>query len=380
MRVLHTIAGLSSQSGGPSTCTKDLLDGLNEIEGAKIDLLTVLPPNGRNLGAGSHWLKEVSCDYYTPIEFSHNLKHAINESDYDLYHTNALWLYINHITCKTAREKRKPYIVSPHGMLYPTALKIKAWKKKPMLWIWFNRDINQATCLHVTCREEMEHCRAFGYKGPIAIIPNPVVIPKGIDAKSSIPTERRIGFLGRLHPIKKVELLLYGASLAIESGIPSFKIDIMGAGDPKYENYLRKEVSRLGMDEIVDFIGFVSGPEKYVRLSKLWGLFVPSIQENFGMIVPEALICGTPVYASTGTPWEALNENSCGWWCNNAPKTIASVLNDLFSKDKTDLLQMGRNGRTLIEQQYEQSKVAQMMFDLYKWILAKSSKPDFVYD
>ena len=52
----------------------------------------------------------------------------------------------------------------------------------------------------------------------------------------------------------------------------------------------------------------MQGREKYERLANIWTLFVPSAQENFGMIVPEALICGTPVYASLGTPWGELND------------------------------------------------------------------------
>lgn len=58
----------------------------------------------------------------------------------------------------------------------------------------------------------------------------------------------------------------------------------------------------------------VCGQNKYDRLSKLRVLFVPSVQESFGIIVFEILIYGTPVYASLGTPWQELNEYECGWW------------------------------------------------------------------
>jgi glycosyltransferase, family 1 len=377
MRILHTIAGMSSLSGGPSTCTRDLLDGLNSFPDINADLLTVDDIN--NIGKDSKWLKEVPNDYCTPLCISSNLKRSLLNSDYDIYHCNALWMYVNHITCSVARNKRKPYVLSPHGMLYPTALKISTWKKKPMLWLWFNEDIHKAACLHATCEEEMRHCRAFGYKGPIAVIPNPVIIPEIVRIKEHIPEEKKIGFIGRLHPIKKVEQLLQGASIAIKNGAPSFEIDIMGSGDKAYEDFLQEEVRRLNLDSVVNFVGFVSGADKYERLSKLHALFVPSSQENFGMIVPEALICGTPVYASTGTPWEELNACNCGWWQDNNPQTIASIILEMFSKRDEELLQMGQNGRQLIEERYAQKKVAAMMNDLYKWILGKGEKPKFVY-
>ena len=97
------------------------------------------------------------------------------------------------------------------------------------------------------------------------------------------------------------------------------------------------------------------------------------------MIVPEALICGTPVYASLGTPWQELEQNNCGWWRDNSPDSIAEVIIELMSLDDETLFKKGCNGRTLIEKNYEQHKVAGMMSELYRWLIEGGNKPDFVY-
>lgn len=383
MKTLQTISGLSAKSGGPSTCTLDLLNGLYDIQ-AGVDLLTVSSPD--ILGAGSPWLKVEPCDYKTPLGFSRNIKRALLESDYDLYHANTLWSYTTHETCKVARAKRKPYVISPHGMLYPTALAIKRWKKIPMLNLWFNKDIMQASCLHATCQQEAKYCRQFGYKGPIAVIPNAVVFPEGVELKDESlelrdsQGRRQIGYLGRLHPIKKVENVLYALSYIAEDIRKGINFQIMGKYDDQYEQWLKDEVRRLGLEDCVEFVGFVSGKEKYDRLSKLSALMVPSAQENFGMIVPEALICGTPVYASLGTPWEELKEWKAGWWLDNSPGIIATVVQDILSKSDAELRAMGAKGRKLIEEKYEQHKVARMMVEMYKWINGEGQKPKFVYD
>lgn len=377
MKILHTIQGLSASSGGPSTCTRDLMEGLWRLN-AGAELVTVKSED--NLGAGRPWLIELANDYRTPLAISQNLKYFLNESDYDIYHANALWMYQCHITAKVARLKGRPYIISPHGMLYPTALKIKRWKKWPMLKLWFNKDIHSASCLHATCREEMEHCRTFGYKGPIAVIPNPVVFPEGVELCKEKTAQKSIGFLGRLHPIKKVENLLRGAAIAISKGCHPFTIEIMGKGSEEYEQFLRNEVERLSLQNVVHFVGFVNGKEKYDRLGKLHALMVPSEQENFGMIVPEALICGTPVYASLGTPWQELNDEACGWWRDNNPETIAEVITEILSLSNEEIIQMGARGRALIECKYEQLHVASMMKQLYEWLLNGGEKPDFVYE
>ena len=384
MQVLQTIYDLTARSGGPSTCVCDLMQGLSDIK-APVELLTVKPAEGdeKNLGAGSAWLKEVAYDYRTPLKISRNIRRALAESDYDVYHANTLWTDCTHSTCVHARKAGRPYVLSPHGMLYPTALAISRWKKIPMLKLWFRKDIMEAACLHVTCEQEMAHCRAFGYKGPIAVIPNAVVFPEVMETKKEIyrdPTGRRqIGFLGRLHPIKRVENVIYAISMLPDERRRQLSFQIMGKYDDKYEQWLKDEVARLGLEDCVEFVGFVSGEEKYARLARLSALMVPSAQENFGMIVPEALICGTPVYASLGTPWEALNQCDAGWWKDNEPATIAGVIEETLSLSDEQLLAKGRNRRKLVEERYEHHKVAAMMRDLYKWILDDGEKPGFVY-
>lgn len=373
---------LASQ-GGPSTCTCDLLEGLYDVE-ANTALLTSRPTRGGDkvLGIDRPWMNTVLCDYKTPLRLSKNIREALVDSDYDLYHANTLWTDACHSTCAYARKVGKPYILSPHGMLYPTALAISHWKKVVMLKLWFNKDIKKAACLHATCRQEAEHCRNFGYEGPIAVIPNAVVFPEGVEAKNSLYTDewgrRQIGFLGRLHPIKKVENVLDAIASLKKEQLEQLSFQIMGKYDDRYEQWLKEEVKRLELDDCVEFVGFVSGREKYERLSRLAALMVPSVQENFGMIVPEALICGTPVYASLGTPWEELNECDAGWWKDNDPEVIAGVLQEILSLTDEELLRKGRNGRKLMEEKYEQHKVAAMMKRLYEWLINGGEKPEFV--
>lgn len=397
MRVLQTISGMSAKSGGPSTCTLDMMSGLYDIS-ANTELLTVKcdNPNEHNLGEGSAWMHEVEYDCKTPFVISKNVQQFLLHSDYDLYHSNALWMGMNHDTCRIARQLGKPYIISPHGMLYPTALKVHAWKKWILLNLWYNKDIHNARCLHATCKQEMEHCRTFGYKGPIAVIPNAVVFPEHIksfhreeESFEFVNGKRHIGFLGRLHPIKKVENIIYALELlrGSENGqvlLDSVCLHIMGKYDDVYESWLKEEVKRLRLENHVEFVGQVGGKEKYERLSNLSALMVPSVQENFGMIVPEALVCGTPVYASLGTPWSELNDCHAGWWRDNIPATIAGVIKEILSLTNIELLNMGRKGRQLMEEKYEQHKVAGMMKHLYEWIveenMAKDKKPEFVYN
>lgn len=387
MRILHTIEGFGAKFGGIATCTRDLLAAMQNGK----DVVELLTPGLRDhsdrfLGDGTAWTRKCVNDGIGPFNYSRTVIRELDAADYDIYHVNGLWQHIDHATCSYARKHSKPYVITPHGMLYPTALKISYWKKWPMLKLWFDRDIRLASCMHATCEAEYNHIRAFGYKGPVAIIGNPVNVPPFIDEIFS-SRERdmcndskdvtKIGFLGRLHPIKRIEAIIQG--MAEASHRADVRLVVMGSGDKAYEEFLHREVKRLGLDKQVEFAGFVNGEEKFRKLSQLSALFVTSDMENFGMIVPEALLVGTPVMASLGTPWKELEDHDCGWWRDNSPESVARVIDEIAEKSPAELLAMGMRGRELVLEKYEASKVAAKMLQLYSWLLGNGEKPDFVH-
>lgn len=385
MKVLQSIEGFGALYGGIATCTYDLISAMHGI-GYPIDLLTlgVKNPTDKLMGKGEAWIKALPNDAVTPFEYSRGIARYLREHNYDIYHANGLWKYCNHATCATARKKHKPYIITPHGMLYPNALHRSYWKKLPLIQLYFRNDIDRADCLHVTCKAEMEHVRTFGYKGPVALIPNPVNLPDYIEKIASLkPTfeevnqPKKFGFLGRLHPIKKVENLLYG--MAMLPHPQECELVVIGKGDDNYEQFLRSEALRLGLTNVT-FCGFVSGREKYELLVQLSCLFVPSDFENFGMIVTEALSVGTPVMASLGTPWEELNTIGCGWWIDRKPDNIAQVMQLVIEMRTKDLLAMGKKGRELVRQKYSASHVARQVQQLYEWLAGNGDKPSFIED
>lgn len=379
MKILQTIAGFGAKSGGTSTCTYDLVTALNQLN-CQTDILTLNSndPTNRLMGVGEQWIKALPYDGKTPFGYSHNIVHYLNTTDYDLYHTNGLWMYCNHITASIARKKGKPYVITPHGMLYPQALARSAWKKKLMMYLCFDKDIREVNCIHTTCMQEMKYYRDLGYKNPVAVIANPMPLPDYIDDIKPERSKKRIGFLGRLHPRKNVKGLIE-AWASLGKATQNAELYIMGKGDESYEAYLRDLVTTLGLPNVV-FAGFVSGREKFEKLATLTALFVPSDFENFGMIITEALIVKTPVMASLGTPWEELNARHCGWWVNNDIHTLAQTMEEVFSLSDKELLAMGERGKQLVIEKYSSVQVATQMKHLYEWILNGGEKPDFVYE
>ena len=269
-KVLQTIGSLNAGSGGTSTCTYELVSAMNAV-GFPVDVLTLRPQftEERMLGEDA-FIKAYPHDARTPLAISRNLRKVLAKSNYDLYHTNGLWMDVNHATCVHARNVGKPYIISPHGMLYPQALAISSWKKRLMLSLGHMRDLEQATCIHVTCKKEMEHCRAFGLKQPIAVIPNPVQIPSYLgELRKSTDNIFRVGFLGRFHPIKNIESIIRAwANLRLSNS----ELLLYGDGPPEYVESLRALVRTTDAPNV----RFLLNEEKplavyaYCNLHGLW--------------------------------------------------------------------------------------------------------------
>lgn len=375
MKILHTIASMSAQSGGTTACTRELVQALNDA-GCPTDVLTVEDRAGSSLGEECSFIHAVPHDLRTPLGISQNLRRWLGSwRDYDLYHTNGLWLDVNHATCAEARKERKPCVVSPHGMLYPQALAIKPRRKKLILALGHRRDLSQADCLHATCREEAVHLRELGFTNPVAVIPNPVAVPPWIDQVQRRTGEHfRAGFLGRFHPIKNLESLIraWGA-LKPRDG----ELLLIGDGPADYVAQLKRLAAEEGGPGI-RFTGFVTGREKYELLASLNVLCAPSHQENFGMSIAEALLAGTPVIAGTGTPWEELRTRRCGWWCGNSAAALAAALEEARSLTPEESRAMGDRGRSLIRETYASPQVAASMKRLYRYLLGLESKPEFI--
>jgi glycosyltransferase involved in cell wall biosynthesis len=370
MKILHTISGMSARSGGTSTCTYELVKGLR-AQNVSADILTFAPAADDALIGNEPFIQTIppSGRFISPV-----YKQALRNGDYQLFHANGIWEYTELITAKIARKKGIPYIITPHGMLYPHALSISKLKKQIFLRLFLMNDLNKAAVVHATCMEEMQHLRNLGVKLPIAVIPNPINIPEEITP--STPNLLRIGYLGRVHPRKNIERLLYvWKHLNLDQ--TEAELIIIGDGDENYMDFLKKEREKLNLKNVI-FTGFLSGKAKAKALSSLSYLAVPSDFENFGMIIPEALNYGIPVIASKGTPWQELNTHRCGWWVDNDVETLAKTIQKAIDTSENDRIEMGKRGQELIKSNYSIEVISKKMSRLYEWILG-GEKPEFVY-
>ena len=376
MRIFYIISSIGVNSGGPSLSTYLTVKGLRRnAVNAEIVTSQVSDKTDKLISEEDfiHALPFVNNGF----GYSKGLKkYLLENKQYDIYHIQGVWQYPGLIAAKVARRSKKPYIITPRGMLYPQDLAKGKLKKSIFLKLFLMNDLQKAACVHATCKEEMEHLRNLGVKSPVAVIPNPINIIEKINTKE-LKDKLRIGYLGRVHPRKNIERLLY-AWEKIQDKTDNGELVIIGDGDKEYMGFLKEETKKLQMKNVV-FTGFLSGEEKENALNSLSYLVVPSDFENFGNIVTEALVREIPVIASKGTPWEELGMYKCGWWVKNDVQTLIQTIEEAIQTTEEERKAMGLRGRKLMEENYSIEIVAKKMEQLYEWILNKREKPEFVY-
>jgi glycosyltransferase involved in cell wall biosynthesis len=112
------------------------------------------------------------------------------------------------------------------------------------------------------------------------------------DLKSEDPL---VGYVGRIKKYKRIDILLHAMKTVLYR-FPKARLEIAGSGD--YLDSLIDLAKRLGIEDRVDFRGFVSEQEKVDILRRSHVVANPSSKEGWGVTVIEANACGTPVVAS----------------------------------------------------------------------------------
>ena len=143
------------------------------------------------------------------------------------------------------------------------------------------------------------------------------------------------------------------------------RLKIAGEGETAYVQSLMNLVNDLGLGGKIEFVGPVYGEEKWKMVRDADVVVLPSYSENFGLIVAEALASGTSVLTTTGTPWQAIESNDCGWWVEPNVEAIKNALKSIRKASSDELQMKGRRGRTLIEKDFDIEKLANSLYEIY---------------
>lgn len=386
MNVTHAVPSLGESGGGPPRSVSQLCNALSE-RGQALGVVTAVDPNDPMVPlSATIALTAVSgrgtslMDRVRVADFGKALTEVHASGEISLIHQHALWLRSSHAVSRFAHAQQIPLVVAPRGMLEPWALNHSKWKKKLAWMLYQKRDLQRATAFHATAHSEAESIRRLGFKQPIAVIPNGVQLPEAIECESA-KVQKSKGdvktalFLSRIHPKKGLPMMLDAWKKLSPKG---WRLVIAGNDDGGHVAELQAQIERLGLSEVVSYVGPLFGEAKEEAYLNSDLFVLPSYSENFGIVVTEALGYQVPVLTTTGCPWQELESERCGWWVEPTPADIKAGLARAFAATDAERRDMGGRGRALVEQRYLWPAIAENMSIFYEWLLHGGEKPEFV--
>lgn len=298
-------------------------------------------------------------------------------TDVDVLHLHGPWLPANLQLASLARRRRLPYVVSIHGMLDDWSMSQKAAKKRVFLALGARRMLEQAAYVHCTADEERRQSARWYPRGRPAVIQCMCDLTPFADARHAAPDPSptaRLLFLSRVHPKKGVELLIDAVALLRGDGL-DVDLTIAGPGDEAYVTSLRRRIASAGLESRARLVGMIRDPGEKVALYAGSDLFVlPTSQENFGIVLVEAMACGTPVVTTRGVAiWRELEEGGA-IVVERSAEALARAIGDAL-RDRVALARRGGRARDWVYRYAHPDRVVDEFEALYRRAISGGRAP-----
>ena len=262
----------------------------------------------------------------------------------DIIFSHGLWQWPGLKAWQNYNLQGNPYLIFPHGMLDPWFKKNYPFKhlKKQLYWLWRQGQImKDAHAVCFTTDEERnlaqktftpykcnEYVTGLGVTNPSN--DSKLEISSFLSSFPKLKDKRILLYLGRFHPKKGVDLLI--KSFLKESN----KDDVLLLAGPldHRDNFISYLQTLTHNKTQIVWSGMLKGNLKWGALRIADSLILPSHQENFGMVIAEALSVGTPVFLTNKVNlWREVIDSNAGFVANDDMDGISDLLIKWISKE-----------------------------------------------
>jgi glycosyltransferase involved in cell wall biosynthesis len=301
--------------------------------------------------------------YWSPA-MSRSLRR--NLAHYDVVHLHSVFLWPTASAAFWARRCAKPYVLSPRGMLVPELIAARSGTvKRAWIGMFERRNLAAAARIHVTSAQESDDLsRCDLALAPVLDLPNGVDWVEGV-TRSVVSGQ--ILFLGRLSWKKNLEALIDAVA-----GLPGASLVLAGPDDEQLAVELMRRAEAGGCASRLRILGTVGPEQKRALFASSVCTVLPSLNENFGNVVIEAMAHGCPVVVSPGVGARNIVAESGGGFVATAADAgalrvaIAQLLDDPDSAE-----QRGAAGAAYVREHLSWDSVAARMADVYREISEK---------
>lgn len=389
LRILHMIASLSPEAGGPPECVRLLAKGYKAI-GAEMEVLCLDDPQApflRDIPCPVHALGQ---SYLGRFAFSPRLWRWLrsNASRYDGIVMNGIWTFPGLALYFAARRAGTPYGIFTHGALDPWFNRKYPLKhvKKMVYWPLQYAVLHHAAAVFFTAGTERDLARASFWPSDW----NEVVIPFGIcDPDEGVDTSRQIEvfydrfpqlrgrrhlqFLGRIHEKKGCDLLV-DAFAKVAASAPDVDLVMAGPDQMGMQSTLVRRAAQLGIADRVHWTGMISGDLKWGALRACDAFVLPSHQENFGISVVEALAAGRPALISNQVNiWPEIEAEQVGLVDDDTAAGTENLLGRWLNMPPAEREAMAARARRCFLERFNVNRVAVAINSVFLSSLTKSS-------
>jgi glycosyltransferase involved in cell wall biosynthesis len=309
------------KGGGPITTLAGMVERLGRELRFRVvtrdrDLGDAEPYPGVS-GGTAHAVGQAEVVYLAPGALSlRGVRAALRAAPYDVLYLNSFFsprLTLQPLLLRRARLlPDRPVVVAPRGEFSPGALALKAPKKRAFIAAARAAGLYRGVLWQASAGAEADDIRRWFPDAEIRVAPDLAPEPAAA-AAARTPKEAgrlRAVFLSRISPKKN----LLGALRALAEVRGPVELEVYGpAEDAAYWDECRREIERLPPHVTVHVRGAVTPVQVPAALAGGHVLLLPTLGENFGHVVLEALLAGTLPLLSDRTPWRGLEARGVGW-------------------------------------------------------------------
>jgi len=242
---------------------------------------------------------------------------TIWSTEYDVVYLNSffepVFSTLPALLMKIRLLKRTPLVIVPRGEFSPRALALKSTKKTVFVWLQSFVGLYAGACWQATTELEAEDIRkTLGRKVRVQVAPNLSAqapsLPRKRGQKS--PGRLKIVFLSRISRMKNLLVLIR----AVGRLHGSVDFDIWGPiTDAEYWQQCQQELALLPTNVAATYHGECAHESVADVFERADVFALPTLGENYGHVIYEALSAGCPVILSDKTPWRKLHEAGVGF-------------------------------------------------------------------
>lgn len=376
MRVLHVVHSLDDRMGGAVHAAV----GLAAHVGARDDVETVLASTVQP-GDDHAYLDRVAPDverHAFPRSFpagrfqSAELARWLGASvaAFDLVHLHGVFHAPALAVRRACRRAGVPYVLSPHGQLDPFDLAKHRRQKQVFGPVAVRPLVRDAAAVVLTTAEEQARLVTYGATTPGVVVPLPVtpVAPgdgPGFRARHAIPHDAVVVlFLSRLDVKKGLDVLTDAMG-----GLEGTWLVVAGSGDPAVEAELATALRGTDLGRRTVRTGFISGADKDDAFAAADVFALPSRNENFGIVVVEAMGAGLPVVVSDETYLcGEVEVAGAGAVCAVEGDSCREALRPLVT-DAAHRAEVGRRAAALARDRFSPEAATSAMVEAYRSLL-----------